>query len=332
MEDNKTKYDWYTYPNAMNRLDKRSIAALWSLSSILIEAANVGVLPSKWGGVFGQEQEITMSVAQNAPSTLDTPTATVSNPQTAPIKQWAPSPQDSGNLPSIRSKDEPYKLPVSVLSGFLGSGKLVPHPDKTISVRSSFISAEPIVCFVLSLGKTTLLSHILSNYENLKVAILVNDMGEINIDAALIQKHSVSITQKEEHLVEMSNGCICCTLREDLLVEVAKIASQGTFDYLLIESSGISEPMPVAETFTFEDNSTGLRLGDIAEIDTLVTVVDGSRFLSELESLHSLRERDWHVDPADERTISHLLCDQVEFANVIVLNKCDLMNDTERTT
>ena len=163
-----------------------------------------------------------------------------------------PSPQDNSNLPSIRSKDEPYKLPVSILSGFLGSGKLVPNPDKVISVRSSFIFAEPIVCFILSLGKMTLLSHILSNYENLKVAILVNDMGKINIDAALIQKHSKSITLKEEHLVEMSNGCICCTLREDLLIEVAKIFSQGTFDYLLIDSSGISEPMPVAETITLK--------------------------------------------------------------------------------
>ena len=122
---------------------------------------------------------------------------------------------------------------------------------------------------------------------------------------------------------------ICCTLREDLLVEVAKIAQDGRFDYLIIESTGVSEPMPVAETFTFED-STGLRLGDIATIDTLVTVVDASRFLNELDSIESLRERDWHADPEDKRTISHLLCDQVEFANVVVLNKCDLVNDKDR--
>jgi G3E family GTPase len=172
------------------------------------------------------------------------------------------------------------------------------------------------------------MSHILSNYDGLKVAVLVNDMGEINIDAALVKKRSVSFHQREEHIIELSNGCICCTLREDLLVEVAQIASQGTFDYMLIESTGVSEPMPVAETFTFED-SNGHRLGDIAQLDTLVTVVDGSHFLSELESLQSLRERNWHTDPKDQRTISHLLCDQVEFANVVVVNKCDLMKEHE---
>ena len=122
---------------------------------------------------------------------------------------------------------------------------------------------------------------------------------------------------------------ICCTLREDLLVEVAKIASQGVFDYLLIESTGVSEPMPVAETFTFED-STGLCLGDISEIDTLVTVVDGSKFLSELDSVQTLRDRDWQADPEDQRTIAHLLCDQVEFANVVLLNKCDQIDEEER--
>ena len=122
---------------------------------------------------------------------------------------------------------------------------------------------------------------------------------------------------------------ICCTLREDLLVEVAKIAAEDKFDYLLIESTGVSEPMPVAETFTFED-STGLRLGDVAEIDTLVTVVDGSRFLFELDSIQTLQDRDWQADGEDERTISHLLCDQVEFANVILLNKCDQINDDEK--
>jgi len=173
------------------------------------------------------------------------------------------------------------------------------------------------------------MSHILTNYQGLRVAILVNDMGEINIDAALVQQTAVSVHQREEHLVELSNGCICCTLREDLLTEVTKIANEGIFDHLLIESSGISEPMPVAETFTFEDDS-GTKLGDIATIDAMVTVVDGSRFLLELDTIESLKERNWHADPEDQRTISHLLCDQIEFADIIVLNKCDLIEPSQR--
>lgn len=172
------------------------------------------------------------------------------------------------------------------------------------------------------------MKHILTNYERLRVAILVNDMGEINIDAALL-RGSITVRQREEHMVELSNGCICCTLREDLLTEVAHIASEGSFDYLLIESSGISEPLPVAETFTFTD-STGVCLGDIAYIDTMVTVVDGSRFFDELQTLESLQQRDWQVDAADERNISHLLCDQIDFANVVILNKCDMITVTEK--
>jgi G3E family GTPase len=318
MEDDETPYDWYTFPNALIKLDPRSNASLRTMASALIEAANVGLLPCKWGGVFGQElSSIAGNMSNGMPPIASPPAynhASVVSTLTAKIEEWKPSRQGD-LLQDVRkvnsdlmqrvaaSRDGatggPFKLPVTILSGFLGS------------------------------GKSCLLSHILANYEGLKVAILVNDMGEINIDAALVKKQSVSIHQREEHLVEMSNGCICCTLREDLLVEVAKIASQGTFDYLLIESTGVSEPLPVAETFTFED-STGLRLGDIAQIDTLVTVVDGSRFLSELDSLQSLRERNWHADAEDQRTISHLLCDQVEFANVIVLNKCDLMREQEK--
>jgi G3E family GTPase len=296
MEDDETPYDWYTFSNASKKLDERSMAALQTMASALLEAATVGLLPCKWGGVFGQEAKMEGKVCAGRERALK-----------AYVEEWNPSRQ-ADVLQDVRKAKKALladlsvprndKLPVTVLSGFLGS------------------------------GKTSLMTHILTNYQGMRVAILVNDMAEVNIDAALI-KQAVSIHQREEHMVELSNGCICCTLREDLLAEVASIALQGCFDYLLIESSGVSEPMAVAETFSFED-TTGLRLDDIACIDTMTTVVDGSRFLSELQSLEMLRERDWHSDAQDERTISHLLCDQIEFANVIVLNKCDLMNKDEK--
>ncbi|MFY7875957.1 MAG: GTP-binding protein [Pirellula sp.] len=183
------------------------------------------------------------------------------------------------------------KLPVTVLSGFLGA------------------------------GKTTMLNHILRNREGLKVAVIVNDMSEINVDAAIIRGET-ALSRTEEKLVEMTNGCICCTLREDLLIEVQRLAADGRFDYLLIESTGISEPMPVAETFTFTDEE-GRSLSTVAELDSLVTLVDCENFLRDYETFDDLVDRKLGVSDDDHRNIVDLLIDQIEFATVVVLNKSD---------
>ena len=189
------------------------------------------------------------------------------------------------------------RLPVTVLSGFLGA------------------------------GKTTVLSHILNNRQNKKVAVIVNDMSEINIDASMV-KNDISLNRSEEKLVEMSNGCICCTLREDLLLEINKLAKEKKFDYLVIESTGISEPLPVAETFTFEDE-TGVSLSDAANLDTMVTVVDAVNFIKDYEDAKYLQETGESLGEDDERSVADLLVDQIEFADVILISKTDLVKDKD---
>ena len=179
----------------------------------------------------------------------------------------------------------------------------------------------------LGAGKTTVLSNILSNRQNKKVAVIVNDMSEINIDSAIIQ-NEVSLNRSEEKLVEMSNGCICCTLREDLLEEVTKLAKEKKFDYLVIESTGISEPLPVAETFTFADEN-GVSLSDVADLDTMVTVVDAVNFLKDYDEAKSLKDKGESLGEDDERSVADLLVDQIEFADVILISKTDLVANSE---
>ena len=181
---------------------------------------------------------------------------------------------------------------------------------------------------VLGAGKTTLLNHILHNKQGLKAAVIVNDMSEVNVDADLV-KNENTLSRTEEKLVEMSNGCICCTLREDLMVEVEKLAKAQKFDYLIIESTGISEPVPVAQTFSFESEDGSIDLSRFSYVDTMVTVVDSLNFLKDFSSPQYLKDRNLTDIEGDERTIVNLLTDQVEFANIILLNKTDLVSESD---
>jgi G3E family GTPase len=187
-------------------------------------------------------------------------------------------------------------IPVTVLSGYLGA------------------------------GKTTVLNHVLNNQQGYRVAVIVNDLGEVNVDAGLI-KNGGSLSRTDEKLVEMSNGCICCTLREDLLVEVQQLAESGKYDYILIESTGIGEPIPVAQTFTYQDEEQGIDLTEYCRLDNMVTLVDAYRFWNDFGSGESLLDRNQAVGEDDTREVVDLLMDQIEFCNTLILNKCDLVEE-----
>jgi G3E family GTPase len=193
---------------------------------------------------------------------------------------------------------EQRKIPVTVLSGYLGA------------------------------GKTTVLNHVLNNRKGLRVAVIVNDMSEVNIDAALV-KAGGALSRTEEKLVEMSNGCICCTLRDDLLREVERLAQEGRFDYILIESTGIGEPIPVAQTFTYQDPENNIDLSKLAQLDCMVTVVDAYRFWHDYSSGESLLDRQQALGEDDTRDVVNLLIDQIEFCDVLLLNKCDMVAEED---
>lgn len=220
----------------------------------------------------------------------------------------------------IKVKEELSAIPLSSQNSYTSSIKA------TQKTKSDTRIPVTVLCGFLGSGKTTLMNHILNNREGLKVAVIVNDMSEVNVDADIIKKQG-GLSRTEEKLVQLSNGCICCTLRDDLLTEVNRLAEMNAFDYILIEATGIAEPLPIAQTFSYYDDNLDINLTNKCRLDTMVTVVDASNFFKDFGSPDTVATRKLSDIPQDERTIVDLLVDQIEFANVLVLNKTDLLTE-----